>query len=258
MAGQAIDKAKSVFDDANWSWNSWYSNQGAAGSLFGMYGGNDGGLNGVGYFGKALANGIEAYTFMADADAMASAYRTQGRISAMDARLQGRLQSEDLRAAGDTALRNVGVVQKQGMDASVMRLGALGREIARQRVTAAGSGIDVGSRTVRKAAETSRANASWDVARIGESTKMAADNLNAQAETAYRNSAYAMINADYAAKQAQINSHLMAKSAEINGQAGMWKSLYNGAVNIGKGIADIWSGGWVSNSERVVGSHGTV
>lgn len=252
MAGE------SVFKGSNWQWNNWYSGDGLVGSAMGMSGGNGGGLNGVNYFGRALVNGINAYTFMSDADTMASAYKTQGRIAGMDARLQGQLQSEDLRTAGDTAVRNIGIIQKQGMDASVIRLGALGREIAMQRVTAAGSGIDVGSRTVRKAAETSRTNASWDVARIGESTKIAADNLNAQAETAYRNSAYATVNADYFAKQAKVNSRLQARSAKINGTAGMLSNIYNMGVNIGKGIADIWSGGWVSNAERVTGQQGLV
>lgn len=232
-----------------------FNMQSFGGSMMGLSGGSGGGMGGLKYFGKAVGNFADAYNDWANADTQASAYKTQARISAMDAQLQGRLQSEDLRAAGDTAVRNIGVVQKQGMDTSVMRLGALGREISMQRVSAAGSGIDVGSRTVRKAAETSRANASWDVARIGESTKIAADNLNTQAETAYRNSAYATINANYFAKQAQIEGNLNAKMAKINGQASLLTNLHNGVVNIGKGIADMWSGGMVSMADSAGGGN---
>ena len=139
-------------------------------------------------------------------DMQASAYR-----------FAGQQQAADLKRQGDAAVKNIGIVQRQGLDAATLRYNALGEEIARQRVAAAGSGIDLSSRTVGKAEQTSRRNAAWDVSRISRQTKIAADNYNDQAEMAYRNSAYAKITGDYQAKVADINGDLQYTIGMANG-----------------------------------------
>jgi len=149
-----------------------------------------------GSLGQAMSGGASiglALTAGANADVQASAYRWQGRQSAAS-----------LRKAGDNAVRNAGLAQKQGMDATTLRYEALGREISNQRVSTAGSGIDLSSKTAAKAAETSRINARSDITRISENTKTVTDNYALQAEEAYKNSAYAQIAGEYQAKVAQI------------------------------------------------------
>lgn len=138
-------------------------------------------------------------------------------IQASAYRFAGEQQAAELKRQGDAAVRNIGIVQQQGLDAATLRYNALGDEIARQRVAAAGSGIDLSSRTVGKAEQTSRKNAAWDVSRISRNTKIAADNYNEQAEAAFRNSAYAKITGDYQAKVTDINGDLQHRIGMING-----------------------------------------
>ena len=154
--------------------------------------------------GFSLGSALAAPAF---ADVQASAYRWAGQQSAAD-----------LKRQGDAAVKNIGIVQRQGLDAATLRYNALGEEIARQRVAAAGSGIDLSSRTVGKAEQTSRKNAAWDVTRISRNTKIAADNYNEQAEAAFRNSAYAQIQGEYQARVAEIQGDLQKTM-------GMWTGI---------------------------------
>ena len=131
------------------------------------------------------------------------------------------------------------LVQQKGLDETTLRYNALGAEIARQRVSAAGSGIDLSSRTVGKAEQTSRANAAWDVTRISRNTKIAADNYNAQAEAAARNSAYAKINGEYQARVAEIQGDLSEKMGLLNGIT----SWSLGLARMGVGIGGVAAGG---------------
>ena len=232
-------------------WVSSLGNGGAWGkTLMGASGGEGGGMNGVQYFGKAIASGIGIATTAIQTDTLSSAYASQARLAASDALFQGKMQAADYRRAGDAAVKNIGIVQKQGMDSATLRYNALNAEVAAQRVSAAGSGIDLSSRTVGKAEQTSRRNAAWDVSRISERTKIAADNYNDQAEMAYRNSAFAQIAGDYGAKMAKIQGDMNSELAEISGKFGMIRGGLNTITNIGKGIADIWSGGWVSMADN--------
>ena len=164
-------------------------------------------LSGVGTAmsgGFSLGSALAAPAFAAN---QASAYRWAGEQ-----------QAADLERQAQAAVRNIGIVQQKGLDETTLRYNALGAEIARQRVSAAGSGVDLSSRTVGKAERTSRANAAWDVSRIRRNTKIAADNYNAQAEAAARNSAYAKINGEYQARVAEIQGDLQKTM-------GMWSSI---------------------------------
>ena len=159
-------------------------------------------------------------------DMQSSAYRFAGEQSAAD-----------LKRQGDAAVKNIGIVQQQGLDAATLRYNALGEEIARQRVAAAGSGIDLSSRTVGKAEQTSRKNAAWDVTRISRNTKIAADNWNEQAEAAFRNSAYAQIQGEYQARVAEIQGDLQKKMG-----------LFSGITQSALGIAQAGVGGYMMGS----------
>lgn len=174
----------------------WSLNWGGAGTV----------LSGIGTSmqgGVGIGSALGAREF---ASIQASAYEFAGRQGAAD-----------LKRQGDAAVRNIGIAQQKGLDAATLRYNALGNEIAAQRVAAAGSGIDLSSRTVGKAEETSRRNAAWDVSRISRSTKIAADNYNEQAEAAYRNSAYAQINGEYQAEVAEIQGRLQKNIGLFSG-----------------------------------------
>ena len=235
------------------NWASSLSNGGAWGkTMMGASGGSGsggGGIGGAQYFNKALVGALDMWNTSIQTDTAVSAYKSQAKLSASDARFQGKLQSEDLARQGESAVKNIGIVQRQGIDSATLRYNALGAEIARQRVSAAGSGIDLSSNAVSKVEQASRRNAAWDVSRISRNTKIAADNYNAQAEMAFRNSAFAQINSEYAAKQAEIQGELNSSLAEISGKFGMIRQGINIGVNVGKGIADIYSGGWVSAAD---------
>ena len=183
------------------------------------------GLSGVlSGIGTAMQGGMGIGTALAAqdfADVQASAYRWAGEQ-----------QAAELRRQGQAAVKNIGIVQQQGLDAATLRYNALGEEIARQRVAAAGSGIDLSSRTVGKAEQTSRKNAAWDVTRISRQTKIAADNWNEQAEAAFRNSAYAQIQGEY---QAEV--------AEIQGRLQKNMGLFSGITQSALGIAQAGVGG---------------
>ena len=228
------------------NWSAWTK------SMMGAHGGageGGGGLGGAQYFGKAAAGGIGMLTTSIQTDAMVSAYKAQADMAASAARFQGKLSSEDYERQGQAAVRNIGIVQQKGLDETTLRYNALRNEIAAQRVSAAGSGIDLSSRTVGKAEQSSRKAAAWDVSRISERTQIAAQNFNEQAETAYRNSAFATINGEYGAKMAKIQGDLNSDLAEISGKFGMIRLGHNALVNVGKGAADIFSGGWVSTAD---------
>ena len=200
------------------SGGGWSMNWGALGGL----------LGGVG---QAMQGGIQVGTALAAGDFaanQASAYRWAGQQSAAD-----------LQRQGQAAVKNIGIVQQQGLDAATLRYNALGEVISRQRVAAAGSGIDLSSRTVGKAEQTSRKNAAWDVSRISRQTKIAADNWNEQAEAASRNSAYAKINGEYQAKVAEIQGDLSETMGLLSGIT----SWSLGLARIGVGIGGVYSGG---------------
>lgn len=240
------NRSDEVFENKEWSWDNVFSTQGGLYTALGLKGGfgkDAGGLAGAGYLADAAAQGIGMFTTAVRADAMSSAYRAQGELAARDAAFQGQFLSVDLRRQGDAAVKNIGIVQQQGLDAATLRYNALGNEIARQRVSAAGSGIDLSSRTVGKAEETSRRNAAWDVSRISRSTKISADNLNEQAEMAYKNSAFATVSADYQGKMAKIQGDMNADLAEISGTFGMIRGGINMGVNAAKAGAFAYMAG---------------
>ena len=188
------------------------------------------GLSGVlSGIGTAMQGGMgigSALATPAFADVQASAFRWAGQQ-----------QAAELRRQGQAAVKNIGIVQQQGLDAATLRYNALGEEIARQRVAAAGSGIDLSSRTVGKAEQTSRKNAAWDVTRISRNTKIAADNWNEQAEAAFRNSAYAQIQGEYQARVAEIQGDLQKKMG-----------LFSGITQSALGIAQAGVGGYMMGS----------
>lgn len=225
-------------ENKSWSWDNIFSKQGGGYTLLGMKGGvgtNAGGLAGGGYLAQGAAELLSVFSAGVKSDAMASAYRAQAELAARDAAFQGRFASEDLARQGEAAVRNIGIVQQQGLDSATLRYNALGAEISRQRVSAAGSGIDLSSRTVAKAEQTSRRNAAWDVSHITQNAKVAADNLNAEAEAAFRNSAFATINADYQGQMAKIQGDLNADLAEIGGTFGMLRYGINAGIHMTEG-----------------------
>ena len=185
-------------------------------------------LSGIGMSmqgGVGIGSALAAPAF---ADINASAYRWAGQQSAAD-----------LERQGQAAVWNIGIVQQQGLDAATLRYNALGEEVARQRVAAAGSGIDLSSRTVGKAEQTSRKNAAWDVTRISRNTKIAADNYNEQAEAAFRNSAYAQIQGEYQAEVAEIQGRLQKNMGLFSG---ITQSVLGG-LHTGIGAVQMFSGG---------------
>lgn len=198
----------------------------------GGWGLNLAGLSGVlSGIGTSMQGGMQigaALGAPAFADVQASAYRFAAKQSAAD-----------LERQGDSAVRNIGIVQQKGLDAATLRYNALGSEIAAQRVAAAGSGIDLASRTVGKAEQTSRRNAAWDVSRISRNTQIAAQNYNDQAEAAYRNSAYARINGEYQAELAEINGTLQKNMGLFSGIS----QAVLGSVQTGVGGAAMFAGG---------------
>ena len=242
------------FDDIDGSWNPSFESSGFGGSsvwnaptsqpvrpmstetgFFGSIGNKLSGLNWkyasdvLGGIGTSIKGGMEigsALAAPAFADIQASAFRWAGQQ-----------QAAELRRQGQAAVKNIGIVQQQGLDAATLRYNALGEEIARQRVAAAGSGIDLSSRTVGKAEQTSRKNAAWDVTRISRNTKIAADNWNEQAEAAFRNSAYAQIQGEYQAKVAEIQGDLQKKMG-----------LFSGITQSVLGIAQAGVGGYMMGS----------
>ena len=200
---------------------------GASGGGWSMNWGALGGL--LGGVGQAMQGGIQIGTALAAGDFAAN------QASAF--RWAGQQQAAELKRQGQAAVKNIGIVQQQGLDAATLRYNALGEEIARQRVAAAGSGIDLSSRTVGKAEQTSRKNAAWDVTRISRNTKIAADNWNEQAEAAFRNSAYAQIQGEY-----------QAKVAEIQGDLQKNMGLFSGITQSVLGIAQAGVGGYMMGS----------
>lgn len=185
-------------------------------------------LSGIGMSlqgGAQIGSALGAREF---ASIQASAYEFAGRQSAAD-----------LKRRGDAAVRNIGIVQQKGLDAATLRYNALGHEIAAQRVAAAGSGIDLSSRTVGKAEETSRRNAAWDVSRISRNTQIAAQNYNEQAEMAYRNSAFAQINGEYQAEVANIQGRLQKNIGLFSGIS----QAVLGDLQTGIGVTKMFMGG---------------
>ena len=233
------------FDDIDGSWNPSFESSGlGGGGSPAKAAGGAGSASGSGWslnlqglsgflsgIGTAMQGGMgigSALAAPAFADAQASAFRWAGQQ-----------QAAELRRQGQAAVKNIGIVQQQGLDAATLRYNALGEEIARQRVAAAGSGIDLSSRTVGKAEQTSRKNAAWDVTRISRQTKIAADNWNEQAEAAFRNSAYAQIQGEYQAKVSEIQGNLQKKMGLFSG---ITQSVL-GIAQAGIGGAGMVSGG---------------
>ena len=236
------------FDDINGSWNPSFESSGFGG------GGSPakaagGAASGGGMFDTLKGWGASAAGFLSgDAGSLmlsggidlfkgglgiwnAGTSRMYSDMQSSAYRFAGEQSAADLKRQGDAAVKNIGIVQQHGLDAATSRYNALGEEIARQRVAAAGSGIDLSSRTVGKAEQTSRKNAAWDVSRISRQTKIAADNYNDQAEMAYRNSAYAKITGDYQAEVADINGRLQYNIGMANGIS----QMISGGLKLGAG-----------------------
>lgn len=228
------------------NWNNWTSRVGAAkgsdwysaiasglngtGASGGIAGG-DTGLNGVGYFAKAAMNGFDMWHANYAAKHQASAFKWQGRFSEKEQTRQG-----------EQIAQGVGDIQRQGLDRAVLRYNALAREIGEQRSRGAGTGIDLSSDVVSRAEHSSRRAAAWDVGKIAEQTRQSANEQSLRAMSAFASAAYSRIQGDY-----------QAKLARNRGTVGMLKSGWNMAVNAGKGIADIWSGGFVSAADSAMG-----
>lgn len=216
--------------DLVWSWGN-FGNTFANGKGLGSVGQMAGSLGLLGSgIGQLMLSGVAGEL----ASAQASAYR-----------LQGQLSSASYRDQGNVAVRNMGIVQQEGLDAATLRYEQLGREIAAQRVTTAGSGIDASSKVVSKAESTSRKNAGWDVEHISKQAKIAADNYNQQAAAAYKNSAFAQIQSEYQARVAEIQGDLADKTAFANGIGGIVGGtlrLLSGAFSGGLGSAGAGNG----------------
>jgi len=219
--------------EGSWSWgNMWSSMKGEVGKsdLFTKPISSSGGA--IGEIGSGIAGIMMSGAIEQNAANMASAYRWQGQMAAAE---QQRI--------GEAAVKNIGRVQEEGLDAAMIRYNALGREVSQQRVAAAGSGIDLSSRTVGKVEETSRKNASWDVAHISEQAKTAADNYNDLAEAAFRNSAYAKISGEYQAQVAKIQGDLQSKISTMSGLVGIIGGSVKLAAAIGLGGYSAAGGG---------------
>ena len=150
-------------------------------------------------------------------DAMVSPYAARSKASAL--RWQGRQQQKALREQGKLLAWNAGEAQREGLEAAALRYDALGREIAAQRVRAAGSGIDMSSDVAARAERSSRKAAAQDVDKMARSAYYRALNYNRGAQNAFFN-----------ADQARIQGDLQAKIAKANGWA-------NFGIGLAKGTA---------------------
>ena len=163
-------------------------------------------------------------------DALVSPYAARSKASAL--RWQGRQQQKALREQGKLLAWNAGEAQREGREAAALRYDALGREIAAQRVHAAGSGIDMSSDVAARAERSSRKAAAQDVDKMARSAYYRALNYNRGAQNAFFN-----------ADQARIQGDLQAKIAKINGNMSMITGLIKGINQVGMGYLQMFSGG---------------
>jgi len=118
--------------------------------------------------------------------------------------------------------RNVGAIQLETNDRIALRYDALKREISQQRVTAAGSGIDLSSRVVSRAETSSRLGARWDVDRIAKTgqARAYAENRNA-----------------LAARKSSLWARAEARIAENNGNYGLANGIIGSIGRLSGGVA---------------------
>lgn len=162
--------------------------------------------------------------------ALVSPYAARSKASAL--RWQGRQQQKALREQGKLLAWNAGEAQREGREAAALRYDALEREIAAQRVHAAGSGIDMSSDVAARAERSSRKAAAQDVEKMERSAYYRALNYNRGAQNAFFN-----------ADQARIQGDLQAKIAKINGNMSMITGLIKGINQVGMGYLQMFSGG---------------
>lgn len=125
---------------------------------------------------------------------------------------------------------NAGEIQRQGWDRAALRYDELRREISRQRVTAAGSGIDLSSRTVSRAETSSRVGARWDVDQYSRTAQAKSFAEVRNAMNARINSAYARAEAKFAkaaGNAGTINGVIGALGRAAGGIAGSIGMSYN-------------------------------
>ena len=219
----------------NWGRQMWDADFSQWMKGFGGFGQEQGGINGIGYFAKATMNGFDIWR---------AQYEGKHQISAI--KWASGQQAKALESRAEDISQNHGLIQSDAMRSAALRYDAISREIASQRVSSAGSGLDLSSSTLAKAEESSRKFADSDVVAIAERAKVEGDNITRAAKEAMLESAYAQINGRYQAR--------IAKNAYRASQIG---SLLNMGVNIGKGIADIYSGGMVSMADNAASMTGS-
>jgi len=176
---------------------------------------------GLGLFGNLMSFGSDL------SDSIGS-YAASG-AKAFSARMGARGYDEQARMHA----RNVGAVQLETNDRIALRYDALMREISRQRVTAAGSGIDLSSRVVSRAETSSRAGARWDVDRISRTGQ-------AQAYAENRNA--------LAARKSSIWARAEARMAQNAGNAGLVNGIVGGLGRLAGGVALSFAGAYAGPS----------
>jgi len=138
------------------------------------------------------------------------------------------MQAKAYGVAAKDAVKAAGRVQEQGRLSRESRLVQLGQQKGRITTSAAGSGLDVSSRTVRKTFNDTIKSAYNDSAVIAENEKQAAQQKINDSITAQENKIWS----EYNANVEQINQTLMFKQSDLQAQATR-NNIIGGALSAG-------------------------
>lgn len=142
-------------------------------------------------------------------------------------------QRRNYRRQADSAMKSAGFVQKNAEQMAEMRLVQLGQDKGRIDAQAAGSGMDVSSRSVVKTASDTARSAWNDVSVI---------NMNAQ------NQAQGAVNQWLSSKSAEIGAKFAVRQEKQNRKWQLWGGILSA-------IAD-WHGGMAEAGNKLMGGGG--
>ena len=161
--------------------------------------------------GQDLMNIGSVYLEGAQKKAQAAA----GIMSSQSSQASYEAQAESFGKAADDALKASGRVQEHGRQARESRLIQLGQQKGAIDASAAGSGLDVSSRTVRKTVNDTVRSAYSDVAVMAENERQAAQENVSEQTSMKVNQIWAESNAN----QERINQDLMQNQMRLQDKA---------------------------------------
>lgn len=142
-------------------------------------------------------------------------------------------QRRNYRRQADSAMKSAGFVQKNAEQMAEMRLVQLGQDKGRIDAQAAGSGMDVSSRSVVKTASDTARSAWNDVSVI---------NMNAQ------NQAKVAVNQWLSSKSAEIGAKFAVRQEKQNRKWQLWGGILSAAAN--------WNAGMIESYQALTGGGG--